>query len=187
MLDLTSITFTALFNQWRSGDREAGEELFRLIYNDLLKIARSSLRNDRVGEMIDPTTLVHEAYLRLFGKQIVDVTCRAHFFAIATRQMRRILIELARKNGGIKINTRLDTNSAEHLAAASPIANIDLIALDDALTELEKIDGRACQAVELRFFGGLTELETAELLGVSVATLKRDWTFAKTWLYRRLQ
>lgn len=187
MLDLTSITFTALFNQWRNGDQEAGEELFRLIYNDLLKIARNSLWNDRIGEMIDPTTLVHEAYLRLFGKEMVDVSCRAHFFAIASRQMRHILIDLARKHGGMKINARLDSLTEEQLAASGPIANIDLIALDDALTDLEKIDERACRVVELRYIGGLTEIEASECLNISIATLKRDWTFAKTWLYRRLQ
>jgi RNA polymerase sigma-70 factor, ECF subfamily len=95
MVELTSVTFTALFKQWRSGDREAGEELFRLIYHDLLRLAQSYLNGDRAGRAIQATTLVHETYLRLFGKDKVDVNGRGHFFAIATRQMRRILIDRA--------------------------------------------------------------------------------------------
>src|SRR5215510_3922739 len=187
MMELTSVTFTALFKQWRNGDREAGEELFRMIYQDLLRLAQSYLNGDRAGRAIQATTLVHEAYLRLFGNEFVDVSCRGHFFAIATRQMRRILIDLSRKKGATVITHHFDSLLPEDLARTESTSDIDLIALDKALDELEKIDERACRVVELRYIGGLTEKEAAEILEISVATLKRDWTFAKTWLYGRLR
>lgn len=187
MVDLTSVTFTTLFKQWRSGDRDAGEELFRMIYQDLLRLAQSYLNGDRAGRSIQATTLVHEAYLRLFGKDHVDICCRGHFFAIATRQMRRILIDLSRKKGAAVITHRLDSLLPEDLARSEKTSDVDLISLDQALDALEKIDERACRVVELRYIGGLTEKEVAEILEISVATLKRDWTFAKTWLYGRLR
>src|SRR5262245_17776416 len=187
MVDLTSVTFTTLFKQWRSGDREAGEELFRMIYQDLLRLAQSYLNGDRAGRAIQATTLVHEAYLRLFGNDHVDVRCRGHFFAIATRQMRRILIDLSRKNSAAVITHHLDSLLPEELAGSEKSSDVDLIALDQALDALEKIDERACRVVELRYIGGLTEKEVADILDISVATLKRDWTFAKTWLYGRLR
>ncbi len=187
MLDLTPVTFTALFKQWRGGDQEAGEELFRMIYQDLLRLAQSYLRNDRAGRAIQATTLVHEAYLRLFGKDKVDVECRVHFFVIATRQMRRILIDLSRKNGSAITSHHLESLPSGDLAGSEKTPGVDLIALDQALDELEKIDERACRVVELRYIAGLTEKETAEMLGISVATLKRDWAFAKTWLFGRLR
>lgn len=183
---LTPITFTALFKQWRAGDQEAGEELFRMIYQDLLRLAQSYLSGDRVGRVIQATTLVHEAYLRLFGKDKVDIECRGHFFAVATRQMRRILIDLARRNSAAIVSHHLDS-LPEDFAGSEAMFDVNLIALDRALDELEAIDERACRVVELRYIGGLTETEAAEMLGISVATLKRDWAFAKTWLFGRLR
>ncbi len=183
---LMPITFTALFKQWRGGDPEAGEELFRMIYQDLLRLAQSYLNGDRAGRMIQATTLVHEVYLRLFGKDKVDVECRGHFFALATRQMRRILIDLSRRNGHAAVVHHFDS-LPEDIARSETMFDVDLIALDRALDELEAIDERACRVVELRYLGGLTEEEAAETLGISVATLKRDWTFAKTWLFGRLR
>src|SRR5215470_13916371 len=109
MTDLSSGTFTTLFKRWRGGDREAGEELFRMIYQDLLRLAQSYLNGDRAGQAIQATTLVHETYLRLFGKEKVDVACRGHFFVIASRQMRRILIDLSRKKSARLITHRLDS------------------------------------------------------------------------------
>jgi RNA polymerase sigma-70 factor, ECF subfamily len=187
MAELTSVTFTALFKQWRGGDREAGEELFRMIYQDLLRLAQSYLSGDRAGRAIQATTLAHETYLRLFGEDKVDVDCRGHFFVIVTRQMRRILIDLSRKKDAAIIIHRLDSLAPEDLATSEKTPVVDLIALDEALDELEKIDERACRVVELRYIGGLSEKEAAEILDISVATLKRDWTFAKTWLYGRLR
>src|SRR5215475_13662808 len=133
MVELTSFTFTALFKQWRNGDREAGEELFRMIYQDFLRLAQSYLNGDRAGRAIQATTLVHETYLRLFGKDKVDVDCRGHFFAVATRQMRRILIDLSRKEGAAVITHRLDSLLPENLARSDRSSDVDLIALDKAL------------------------------------------------------
>ena len=133
MAELTSVTFTALFKQWRGGDREAGEELFRMIYQDLLRLAQSYLNGDRAGRAIQATTLVHETYLRLFGKDKVDVNCRGHFFVIATRQMRRILIDLSRKKGAAIVTHRLDSLAPEDLATSENTPGVDLIALDKAL------------------------------------------------------
>ena len=190
MPDLGPHTFTSLFKQWRGGDPQAGEELFRMIYQDLLRLAQSSLRGDRAGQMIHATTLVHEAYLRLFGKEKIDVVSRGHFFVIASRQMRRILIDLSRRHGAAfnhHLDGHLSEDLAEDLIEPKKTPDVDLIALDEALEELEKIDERACRVVELRYFSGLTEKDAAEILGISVATLKRDWTFAKTWLFGRLR
>ncbi|HKX33151.1 MAG TPA: ECF-type sigma factor [Blastocatellia bacterium] len=187
MLDLTSATFTTLFKRWHSGDQEAGEQLFRMIYQDLLRLAQNYLKNDRAGRAIQATTLVHEAYLRMFGKEKVEIENRAHFFVIATRQMRRILIDLSRRNRHAVVNHDLDSLLPEELLISAKAPNVDLLALDEALIELEKIDERACRVVELRYIGGLTEIEAAEVLQISVATLKRDWTFARTWLFGRLR
>jgi RNA polymerase sigma factor (TIGR02999 family) len=187
VLDLTSVTFTALFKQWRDGDQEAGEQLFRTIYRDLLRLAQNYLKHDRAGRAIQATTLVHEAYLRLFGKEKIEVESRAHFFIIATRQMRRILIDLARRNRTAAVNQDLEGLLPEDLIVSGATPNLDLIALDEALIELEKIDERSCRVVELRYIGGLTEHEAAEVLDISVATLKRDWAFARTWLFGRLR
>lgn len=184
---LTPITFTALFKQWRSGDREAGEELFRIIYQDLLRLAQCQLKSDRVGRVIQATTLVNEVYLRLFGKEIVDVECRGHFFVLVTRQMRRILVDAYRRNGAAMASRHLDSLLPEDLAGSEKTPDVDLIALGQALDEFEKIDERACHVVELRYIGGFTESEAAEILGISLATVKRDWTFARTWLFGRLR
>src|SRR5262249_53410608 len=177
MVDLTSVTFTTLFKQWRSGDREAGEELFRMIYQDLLRLAQSYLNGDRAGRTIQATTLVHEAYLRLFGKDKVDVVCRGHFFAIATRQMRRILIDLSRKKGSAVITHRLDSLLPEDLARTDGTSDGDLIALGKALDELEKIDERACRVVELRYIGGLAGKKEAAVLGIFRAPLQHRLAF----------
>src|SRR5262245_58973337 len=157
-----------------------------MIYQDLLRLAQHYLKNDRARQMIQATTLVHEAYLRLFGKEKIDVENRAHFFVIATRQMRRILIDLARRSRGVAFSYDLEM-LPDDLVVSGKAHNIDLIALDEALTELEKLDERACRVVELRYIAGLTVEEVAEILDVSIATVKRDWTFARTWLFRQLR
>lgn len=158
-----------------------------MIYQDLLRLAQSYLNGDRVRQVIQATTLVHEAYLRLFGTDKVDVECRGHFFVLATRQMRRILIDLWRRNSAAIVSHHLDSLLPEDSAGSEKTADMDLIALDQAPDELEKIDERACRVVELRYISGLTEKEAAEMLCISAATLKRDWTFAKTWLFGRLR
>jgi RNA polymerase sigma-70 factor, ECF subfamily len=183
---LTPDTFTSLFHRWRGGDQEAGDELFQLIYQDLLRLAQGYLQGDRVGQVIQAQTLVHETYLRLFGKEKVDVECRGHFFVLATRQMRRILIDQYRRNGAAILGRHFESLSHDELLPPDDPKNVDLIALDEALGEFELMDERACRVVELRFISGFSEKEAAEILGISVATLKRDWTAARTWLYGRL-
>src|SRR5262245_23669853 len=170
MMELTSVTFTALFKQWRNGDREAGEELFRMIYQDLLRLAQSYLNGDRAGRTIQATTLVHETYLRLFGKDKVDADCRGQFFAIGTRQIRRILIDLSRKKEAAIITHRPDSLAHEDLATSGNTPGVDLIALDEALDELEKIDERACRVVELRYIGGVDHKEGGEIIDSFRAT-----------------
>jgi RNA polymerase sigma factor (TIGR02999 family) len=185
-----SATFTSLFQQWRQGNAEAGERLFQMIYVDLLRLAQSYVSHERSAQIIDAPSLVNRAYLRLFDEEKIEVECRAHFFVIAARQMRRILIDLSRRRKRSPEIARpaLDEleEAAEDKLQAQPF-QIDVLALDEALTELEEISERACRAVELRFFAGLTEVKAAEASGVSLATFKRDWTFAKRWLYARLQ
>lgn len=184
---LDPATFTSLFKQWRAGDAEAGEQLFDLIYGDLRRLAQNYLHHEKGNQSIEATSLVHRAYLRLFGEEKIDVECRAHFFVIAARQMRRILVDLARRKLRAAIETGVRMDVLENIADYGLQLPVDPLALDEALTRLEKISERACHAVELRFFAGLTEHEAAEILDISLATFKRDWTFAKSWLYGQLR
>jgi len=176
---------TALLVRLREGDRAAEEELFDLVYHELRRIAQQQMNGERAGHTWQATELVHQAYLRLFDGA-TEFENRAHFFAIAARQMRRLLVEHARakaanKRGGDQ--RRVSLSEARDLGI-SP--DLDLLALEEALQQFEKLYPRASRVVELRFFGGLSEPETAELLGVSTTTVKREWGFAKVWLYRRL-
>ena len=184
---MTSAHFTSLFHQWRGGDAEAGERLFEIIYLDLRRLAQSYVSHERDGQAIAATSLVHRAYLRLFGEEELEIACRAHFFVIAARQMRRILIDLSRCKQRAANAARSATDALEKPADHGLQLPVDALALDEALTRLEKISERACRVVELRFFAGLTEVEAAEVLSISLATCKRDWTFAKRWLYAQLQ
>jgi RNA polymerase sigma factor (TIGR02999 family) len=178
---------TRLLRAMRSGDDRAREELVARVYPQLRRMAASYLRRERQGHTLEATALVHEGFLRLFGTGLVDWQDRVHFFAVAATQMRRILVDHARatravKRGGCGLKVTLTT--ACGLAASR---DEDLIALDEALTRLHAIDPRAAQIVELRFFAGLNEVEAAEIAGVSVATLKRDWRSAKAWLFSQLK
>jgi RNA polymerase sigma factor (TIGR02999 family) len=178
---------TQMLSAWRNGDQDAGQQLFEATYQELRRLAAWHLRQERPGHTLQPTALVNELYLHLFPGEPVDWQSRAHFFAVAAQQMRRLLIDHARaryadKRGGRRI--RLSITEIEGLGAPAPE---DLLALDQALGRLESLDPRAARVVELRFFGGLTEAETSEALGVSVATMKRDWTFARAWLINELR
>ncbi|MBX9600295.1 MAG: sigma-70 family RNA polymerase sigma factor [Bryobacteraceae bacterium] len=174
---------TLLARQAGAGDRQAQSELFELVYGELRKLAAIHMQRERGGHTLQATALVHEAYLRLFSSNLTSIQDRKHFFAIASRVMRRILVDHSRsrkagKRGG----------GAEALALLEnqhPITyNFDeVIALDEALSRLEKLDARQCQVVEMRVFGGFSEAEIAEVLDVSERTVKRDWKFAKAWLY----
>jgi RNA polymerase sigma factor (TIGR02999 family) len=177
---------TQLLVRWRDGDREAVEELMPLVYQELRRLARHYLRQERPDHTLQSTALVHEAYLRLAGDQAPQWQNRAHFFGIAARIMRQILVEHARgrnaaKRGGSACKLTLD----ESVALPQQI-DVDVIALDKALNELSEMDAQQGRIVELRFFGGLTIEDTSEVLGISEATVKREWVTARAWLYRAM-
>jgi RNA polymerase sigma factor (TIGR02999 family) len=178
---------TELLVLWRQGDRAAQERLMGLVYDDLRRRAAGYLRRERAGHTLQPTALVHEAYVRLIGQDRVAWQNRAHFLAIAASMMRRVLMDHGRrqkagKRGGSGRRVTLDEGF-------SPVAprGLDLLALDEALGELAALDEQQARIVELRAFGGLSVEETAEALGISPATVKRHWAFALAWLQRRLR
>lgn len=178
---------TELLIDWGRGDAEALERLMPFVYQELHRIAQNHLRRERANHTLQTTALVHEAYLRLIDQTKVEWQNRAHFFAIAAQMMRRILVDYARarafeKRGGDAVCVSLQ--KAEFVADEKRAP--DVLALHEALKELEKLDKRKASVVELRFFGGLSVEETAEVLQVSVGTIIRDWNFAKAWLYERI-
>ena len=178
---------TQALADWRNGDQDARNRLFAAAYQELRRLAAWQLQRERPGHTLQATALVNELYLKMFGGEPVDWQDRAHFFAVAAQQMRRLLVDYARaglaeKRGGGR--AKLSLTEVKGLAAPSEEALLDL---DAALTRLETLDPRAARIVELRYFGGATEQETAEAAGVSVATVKRDWEFARTWLISQLK
>jgi RNA polymerase sigma factor (TIGR02999 family) len=177
---------TALLLASASGDKQAREQVLPLIYDELRRLAASYLRRERPDHTLQPTALVHEAYIRLIDQRQVDWSNRAQFIGLAAVMMRRILVNHARdriaaKRGGSAERVPL-TIVAEQLGAPE----VDLLGLDDALDRLAALDGRKSQIVELKFFGGLTMDEIAATVGVSRATVERDWAFARAWLYRAI-
>jgi RNA polymerase sigma-70 factor, ECF subfamily len=173
---------TQLLIRWGNGDRAALDELMPLVYDDLRRYAHSFLRRRAHHHTLQPTALVNEAYLRLVGRQNTNWQNRAQFFGLAAKIMRELLVDYARaqatvKRGGSQL--RLSLSAADRFSSA---AEIDLLALDQALRKLAELNPQYGQVVELRYFGGLTIEETAEVLGVSPATVKRDWKFARAWL-----
>jgi RNA polymerase sigma-70 factor (ECF subfamily) len=177
---------TILLQQWSRGNEGAIEQLFPLVYDELRKLAGGYLRRERQDHTLQSTALVHEAFLRMVDQQAVEWQSRAYFFGIAARIIRQILVDHARarraqKRGGDALTLPLD----EALAVPER-KNVDLVALDDALTELARLDERQAKVVELRFFAGLSIEETAAALRTSAATVKRDWAVAKAWLLREL-
>jgi RNA polymerase sigma-70 factor (ECF subfamily) len=176
---------TRLLAQWAEGDRQAMEELLPLVYDELRRLARSYLQRENPGHTLQSTALVHEAYLRLVD-QDVSWQSRAHFFGIAAQMMRRILVDHARehqaaKRPGAALRVVLD----DRIGAIQP-RDCELLLIDQALTELARLDPRQVQIVELRYFGGLSEQEVAVALSVSRATVTREWQTARAWLFRRL-
>ena len=179
---------TRLLQEWRDGRRDALERLMPLVYDELHLIASRHNAREWRGGALQTTALVNEAFLKLVGQRSVDWRSRAHFFAIAATLMRRILVDQARrerrtKRGGNAVAVPLDDAVAP---APARLDAIDTMALDDALRKLEAVDPAQARIVELRFFGGLTVDETAGVLDTSPATIKREWTLAKGWLYREL-
>jgi RNA polymerase sigma factor (TIGR02999 family) len=178
---------TDLLIAWRSGSPQAGSELMTLVYGELHELAARYMHRERVGHTLQTTALDHEVYIRLCGGEAIEWHDRAHFFAVAAQQVRRVLVDYARgvhaeKRGGGAVRVSLADADAGEMDR-----DLRLVALDQALQRLEEMDPRAAKVVELRYFGGLSEREAAETLGVSTATLKRDWEFARTWLVSQPQ
>ena len=177
---------TQLLLAWGEGDEKALEELIPLVYEELRRLAKSAMRRELPGHSLQTTDLVNEAYLRIVDAKKVQWQNRAHFFAIAARLMRQILVDFARSRGSAKRSQGLRPAALEEALPISPQQSTDLAALDDALKSLARLDARKSQVVEMRFFGGLTVEETAEALKVSEKTVRRDWDLAKVWLMREL-
>jgi len=177
---------TELLARWSKGDADAREVLIPLVYEELRRIARRSLSSRSASHTLQPTALVHEAYLRLARNQPIEWQNRAHFFALAARMMRQILVDHARKHAAAKRGSNAITVLPNDLASSSGAPNVDLIVLDDAMERLAKLDPRQCRIVELRFFGGLSIDETAEVEKISPATIKREWATARLWLHHAM-
>jgi RNA polymerase sigma factor (TIGR02999 family) len=169
------------------GDQRARDEMLPLVYDELRRLAGSYMRGERPHHTLQPTALVHEAYLRLIDQQRVDWRNRAQFVGMAAVMMRRILVNHARERAAAKRGGDAERVSVTLAADAFPRADLDLISLHDALDRLATVDPRKGQIVELKFFGGLTTIEISEVLGISVATVERDWSFARAWLYDALE
>jgi RNA polymerase sigma factor (TIGR02999 family) len=177
---------TVLLRRWREGDVNAQAEVYSVLYEELRRQARVCMRRESTGHTLQTTALVHEVFLRLASAECPDWQHRVHFLAVAARAMRRVLVDLARarrrsKRGGGAMHLPLDTSLAAPIGRA-----VDLVELDEALVALAQLDARKSQIVELRFFGGLTNEETAAVLVISTDTVLRDWRLARAWLFRRL-
>jgi RNA polymerase sigma-70 factor (ECF subfamily) len=181
-----TISATTLLQAWREGDRSALDRLVPLVYAELRRMAGAFLRNERSAQTLEPTALVHEAYLRLVGTSDPDFTNRAHFLAIAARVMRQILVGRARARNANKRNAGLRVPLEEDLVLTGQRASL-VLALDDALVELEKQDTEKAKILELKYFGGLTAEDSAALLDVSVHKVNRQMRLAQAWLRRELE
>jgi RNA polymerase sigma-70 factor, ECF subfamily len=177
---------TELLLEWRSGDETALQKLIPLVYDELRRLARRCLQNERPNQTLQPTALVNEAYLRLIRSSRVQWRDRAHFFAVTAQLMRRVLIDAARRRRNQKRGGALTRVTFDDASFASPPAQVDVLAVDEALQRLAERAPRKARVVELRFFGGLSIEETAEVLDVSIDVVKREWRTAKLWLLRAL-
>ncbi|HEX8249367.1 MAG TPA: sigma-70 family RNA polymerase sigma factor [Pyrinomonadaceae bacterium] len=182
-----STEITRILKSWSGGNREAVDDLIPLVYDELHKVAAHYLRRQRSDHTLQPTALVNEAYLKLIDISNVNWHDRAHFFAVASQTMRHILVDHARaqmrekRGGGVVQKLSLD-----EAVSFSKDKDVDVLLLDEALRELATIDEQQCKIVELRFFGGLTVEETAVVLKISPATVKREWRIAKAWLFKKM-
>src|SRR5215207_9033261 len=177
---------TGLLVAWGGGDREALDRLMPLVYQELRRLARRQMRRERAGDTLQTTALVNEAYLRLVDYERMGARDRSHFLSIAAQAMRRILVERARGRRSDKRGSNPQRVSLEDAGDVVGERAADLVALDDALHALAAIDPRKARLVELRYFGGLTIQETADVLGVSTPTVERDWRTARIWLHREI-
>ena len=182
----TSKEITDLLLRWGQGENAALESLVPLVYSKLRRLARESLARERGGHTLQSTALVHEAYLRLVGRNSIHWQNRTHFFAVAAQLMRRILVDHARKRAAAKRGANPCTLTLDDGIALPQSRHIDLVRLDDALNSLAILDERRSRIVELRFFGGLSLDDTARVLAISTATVKREWATARAWLFRQM-
>lgn len=178
-------TVTQLLQAWGRGDAQAREDLVPLVYQELRRRASAYLRRERPDHTLQPTSLVHEAYLRLTAQKRVSWSNRTHFFALAAQLMRRILVDHARERQAAKRPGGIRVTLDEGLRAVPP-PDCELLMLDDALRDLEQLDPRQAHIVELKYFAGLSETEVAAALSLSRATVTREWQSARAWLYRRI-
>jgi RNA polymerase sigma-70 factor (ECF subfamily) len=176
-----------LLAELTKGDKDAASKLIPILYDELRRMAGGYMRRERADHTLQATALVHEAYLKLVEQRSVDWQSRAHFFGIAAQVMRRILVDHARGRLREKRGGELQEASMDEALEFAPERSFELVKLDEALERLTKLDPRQGKIVELRFFGGLTVEQTAELLGISPKTVKRDWSIAKAWLYSELR
>ncbi len=177
---------TGLLLSWRQGDAGALDRLVPLVYDELRRVARRHLRREPPGHSLQATALVHEVYLRLVDVDRMTLKSRTHFFAVAARLMRQILVDHARRKRAGKRGGGVTMMSLDEVSPAAQTSNVDVLALDQALDALSSFDIQQCRVVELRFFAGLNIDEAAEALGISTATVEREWAMAKAWLYQRL-
>ena len=177
---------TGLLQQWRDGDEVALERLLPLVHDTLHRLAHRYVNRERKDHTLQTTALVNEAFLRLVGQQGVDFESRAHFFAVSARVMRHILVDYARQRAAGKRGGELRQVTLDGELPVADGRSAELVALDDALAELEKVNPRGSKVVELRYFGGMNNREAAEVLRISESTVERDWRLARAWLYREL-
>jgi len=185
MASYSSHNVTQLLIAWNNGDPTALEQLAPLVHAELHRLARRYMRQERAGHLLQPTALVNEAYIRLIDWKDVEWKNRAHFFAVSAQMMRRILVDFARQRPRLAGKTAPNV-SLDEAFTVSAGRSTDIVALDDALTSLAEIDERKSRIVEMRFFGGLSNEEVAEVLQISTITVIREWNKAKAWLYREL-
>ena len=186
-MDAAAADITTLLNRLADGDQEAAAQLVPLIYEELRRLATHRLRHERPGHTLQVTALVHEVYLKLAGQSDARWQNRAQFFAVASQLMRRILVDYARTKQRIKRGGRQEQVSLDEVLLIAPDRTDELLAVHESLSRLEKLDPRQARIVELRYFGGLTMDETAEVLRVSPRTVTREWNIAKAWLYGELK
>ena len=186
-MDPSRSEVTQLLQEWSNGRQDALDRLLPRIYAELRRLAASYLRRERREHTLQPTALVHEAFLKLIDQRAVRWQNRAHFFGIAAQAMRRILVDHARAHGAGKRGSGERPVSLDEALVLTTAPDVDVLALDEALTRLAAVDPQQSRVVELRYFGGLTMDETAEVLHISQATVGREWTLAKAWLYAELK
>ena len=193
MTTVSADDLTGLLIEWRQGDKAALDRLTPLVYDEIRRIAHRYVQREREGHTLQTTALVNEAYLRLAGQQQINWQNRAHFFAVTAQVMRHILIDYARRRHYVKHGGQAQLVAIDEVLASEEAAQMskpraaELLALDEALDELAKLDPRKGRVVELRYFGGLSLEETAEVLDVSLMTVRRDWRAARAWLFRRMK